>query len=63
MHNLIGTTEAARMAGTDVATIKRAARSGELPPTMKLPGKTGAYLFAAADVAAYVAARADRRAA
>ena len=53
----IGAAEAAGVAGVSVETIKRAARAGLIPVTLKMPGKTGAYLFRIADVEQYAAQR------
>lgn len=50
--DLLGTTEAAERLGVSVRTIHRLVARGHLTPATKLPGSTGAYLFAAADVAA-----------
>lgn len=54
--------EAAGVLNTSVATVKRLAVAGTLPPAMKLPGKTGAYLFAKRDVERLAAKRAERAA-
>ena len=43
--DLIGATEAAVLAKANERTVKRAAKSGRLPHVLKMPGKTGAYLF------------------
>ena len=52
MPDTITTAEAAVILGKSVATVNRLALLGRLTPTLKLPGKTGAYLFARADVEA-----------
>lgn len=44
-QELISTAEAARILNVHVATLNRMAKAGEVPAAMKLPGKTGAYLF------------------
>ena len=49
---LISTAEAAQMLGRHVATISRMVANGRLTPAVKVPGKTGAYLFAREDVEA-----------
>jgi hypothetical protein len=52
MQDLVTTAEAALILGRSVATVNRLAASGQLAPTHKLPGKTGAYLFNRADIEA-----------
>ena len=42
---LVGVTEVAAILGKSRATIKRWALHGTLPPVIKMPGETGAYLF------------------
>ena len=44
-HDIIATTEVAKLLGIDPRTVQRKAISGELPTVSKLPGKTGPYLF------------------
>lgn len=51
-RDLIGSTEAAAITGADARTIQRWAATGTLAPAVKLPGRTGAYLFHRADVEA-----------
>lgn len=47
----LGTREVAvLLGGTDVSTISRWVRSGELTPLHRLPGKRGAMMFARADI-------------
>lgn len=48
----ITTADAARMLGVHVATVSRMVASGRLLPAIKVPGKTGAFLFDPNDVAA-----------
>jgi predicted DNA-binding transcriptional regulator AlpA len=61
-RDLIGTAEAAEVAGVSVPTIKRVARMLRLPIAVRMPGRTGALLFERADVEAYRDSRdADRR--
>jgi len=55
---LLGVREAAQIVGVSVATIKRAAATGNLPPAHKLPGANGAYLFHRSDVEALAQERA-----
>jgi len=43
--DLIGTADAATILGWSRAKVKRAAKAGELPHAVKMPGDTGAYLF------------------
>lgn len=52
MHNdahdgssLLTTAEVAQMLGRHVATVSRMVARGDLTPTVKVPGKTGAFLF------------------
>jgi excisionase family DNA binding protein len=51
------TDEAARLLYVDRSTIIKLVGRGELRPADKLPGRTGAYLFAPADVAKLAAKR------
>ena len=55
---LIGVREAAAQAGVSIHIIKRDTLKGKLRPALKAPGRTGAYLFRPADVAAWVKGRA-----
>ena len=55
---LLSAREAARETGLSIDTIKRAARSGDLPHATKAPGPTGAYLFTREAVQAYLEERA-----
>ena len=48
--HLLSTAQVAVMLGKSTATVKRMALAGTLPPAIKLPGETGAYLFDRADV-------------
>ena len=43
--DLIPTVEVAEIMNKDVSTVLRLAKSGKLPYAIKIPGKTGAYLF------------------
>jgi hypothetical protein len=43
--DLILTSDVAKMLGIHVATVVRRAQTDELPYVVKIPGKTGAYLF------------------
>lgn len=45
MENLITSAEAAQILGKGVSSVNRDAQLGYLPYALKLPGKTGAYLF------------------
>ncbi len=49
---LLSTGEVAELLGTTVATVNRWAVTGKLPVAHKMPGRTGAYLFARSDVEA-----------
>lgn len=55
---LIPTAEVAQILGVDVRTVHRMADDRRLTPSMKIPGRTGAYLFDRADVERLAA---DRR--
>lgn len=46
------TAEVAELLGCHVATVNRMAKTGRLVPVNKLPGRTGANLFAHGDVLA-----------
>ena len=46
------TAEAALILGKSVTTVNRLTAAGQLTPSHKLPGKTGAYLFNRADIEA-----------
>jgi hypothetical protein len=48
--DLIGTVEAAARADVSLPTIKKAAQLGALRVAVKMPGRTGAYLFRPRDV-------------
>lgn len=48
--HLLSTAQVAAMLNKSTATVKRMALAGTLPPAMKLPGETGAYLFRPEDV-------------
>lgn len=45
VDGLVGVTEVASALGWSRAKVKRAAKAGELPHAVKMPGDTGAYLF------------------
>ena len=57
-ENHIGCTAAAQILGCSTATIKRLAKSGQLPAAFKMDGQTGAYVFARDVVEAFAAERA-----
>lgn len=48
--DLLTTAQVAILLGKSVRTVNRMAESGALPIAMKVPGKTGAYLFRPEDV-------------
>jgi predicted site-specific integrase-resolvase len=50
--DLIPTSQVARIARVDVATVNRWARTGRLQVAVKVPGRTGANLYHRADVEA-----------
>lgn len=54
---LFNTRQVAEKLGVSPMQISRLARSGQLPPAVKAPGKRGAYLFAPAEVEHYRAMR------
>lgn len=45
MPNLVNTAEAASQLGISRRQVLRLAERGDLTPALKLPGRTGAYLF------------------
>ena len=47
---LIPTAEVARILGVQVSTVSRRVARGELVPVVKVPGKTGAFLFRRGDI-------------
>lgn len=49
----IPTAEVARILRVDVRTVHRMADDGRLTPILKIPGRTGPYLFDPAEVEAY----------
>lgn len=53
------THEVASQLSVDRSTVRRLVDRGVLTPTMKLPGKTGAYLFDRSDVEALKETRAS----
>ena len=42
---LLTAAQVATATGVSLTTVKRKAKAGSLPYAMKVPGKTGAYLF------------------
>jgi excisionase family DNA binding protein len=44
------TAEAAAALGVHVKTVHRMVNEGRLTPLLKVPGRTGAYIFAASEV-------------
>jgi predicted site-specific integrase-resolvase len=57
-EHLIPAAQAKDILGVDVRTVHRMARSGLLPSAMKIPGKTGAWLFDRSEVERIAAQRA-----
>jgi hypothetical protein len=53
--DLIGSAEVCDWADIDRATLIRHIAAGKLAPVVKLPGKTGAYMFDRRAVAVYIA--------
>lgn len=51
---LLTTKEVAALARVSVRTINRWAEAGVIPPVHKIPGRTGAYLFDAHTVTAWL---------
>lgn len=58
-NDAITTAEVAALLGVDRRTVHRMVAAGTLSPTLKLPGRTGALLFARADVEALAVERAS----
>ena len=54
--HLVTTSEAAKMLHRSIRTVNRMARDGSLAPALKLPGATGAYMFAREDIEALAGA-------
>lgn len=48
--DLRNTAEAAEILGLSVRSVLRLVERGDLRPAMKLPGRTGAYLFDVSDL-------------
>lgn len=57
----MSTREVARVLACTPQHIARLVRTGELSPAFKMSGRTGAYLFDAAEVARYKDARAAHK--
>jgi len=51
MEEMVTTTQIVDEYGVSRRTIKRRIEDGSLTPTMKIPGKSGAYLYDRAEVA------------
>ncbi len=51
----MNTAQAAKRLGCSPRTIHRRVRENELTPLMKVPGLTGAFIFATAEVERYAA--------
>ena len=47
--NLLGSIEVCEQVGIDRSTLSRWIKDGTAVPAMRLPGKTGAYLFTPAE--------------
>lgn len=60
--DLITADEAALILNCHRSSVARAARDGELRPAVKLPGRTGAYLFSRQVVEIYAASLQRERA-
>lgn len=60
MHN---TRQAADELGVSIRTIHRLVDSGDLTPAVKVPGKTGAFLFEGSEVERVKTLRAETSAA
>lgn len=48
--DLLSTTEAAEVIGTERSNVTRMVQAGRLTPTHKLPGSTGAFVFLRSEV-------------
>jgi len=46
----LSSAQVAEILGCDVRTVNRRAGSGDIPYLVKLPGRTGSYVFKAADI-------------
>lgn len=53
----VTTADAAAILEVHVRTVHRLTESGELNPAIKIPGKTGAYMYHRADVEALAQSR------
>ena len=51
-RDLLTVAQLARLRGESITTVKRKAKAGKIPVAMKVPGRTGAYLFDPSAVAA-----------
>lgn len=60
MTEYMTTPEVAAILKRPLSTVQWQAARGHLPVAMKLPGKSGAYLFARADIAALAAREAKK---
>lgn len=63
LSNLKTSAQAARKLGVTVRYVSTLVARGKLEPAAKLPGETGAYLFADAELDRYLDARAPKSAA
>ena len=57
LSNLLTTRQTARRLEYTPRYVAKLAERGALEPVVKLPGRTGAYLFTAETIAAYAAGR------
>jgi hypothetical protein len=46
----LSSAQVAEILGCDVRTVNRRAGAGDIPYLLKMPGKTGAYVFLAGDI-------------
>lgn len=60
--DLLTSPEVSRLLGVSIRTVHRRAEAGDLRSVRKLPGPNGAFLFARADVDAFLEAAAKARA-
>lgn len=53
--DLIGSADVCQLAGIDRSTLSRHVAAGHITPRVRMPGRTGAWLFDKQDVALYIA--------
>ena len=63
MDQYLTTAQVAEATNRSIRTVSRWIRAGRLRPSLKIPGRTGAYLFTPEHVAEFLAEQGERRAA